>query len=86
MDYSNMTEGQLRKADAKAETECLLIIEAMIAAGRGHERQSETMTKTDPLSLRFIANTNTHCDIVTEMRRRKEYHGSLRKIKQPASA
>jgi hypothetical protein len=81
MDYSNMTEGQLRKAEAKAEIENSNMIITMIANGRGHERYSETMNKTDPLSLKFKLIANKRSAIYAEINRRKEYHGSLRKIK-----
>lgn len=51
-DPKNMTAGEINKALDKLEVLDSALIDEMIAAGRGHERPSEYLKLSDPLSLR----------------------------------
>lgn len=75
----DMTRSELEREAAKADKLYSAILDEMIAAGRGHERPSETRMKKDSLSLRFIASLCLCQDFVQESRRRMEYHGNLNK-------
>ncbi len=46
------------------------IIDEMIEAGRGHEKHSETLTKSDPLSLKFLALSDRRGMLSYEVTRR----------------
>lgn len=80
-----MTEGELRKVRAKADTERSAVNDAMIAAGRGYEKAWDTLAKAklpdaDPLTLRFAASGAVCSAIRAEQDRRMGWHGSLRRI------
>lgn len=48
-----MTKAQVQKAIAKNEAEARSVGDKLISTGRGNERYSETMSKTDQLSVTF---------------------------------
>jgi hypothetical protein len=54
--YYKMTKGQLRKEYDKLNKESSKIIEQFISDGRGDEKPSEYLRKTDPLSLLAFKN------------------------------
>lgn len=80
-DLADLTARELERAKKHADTAVSRLVEEMIQAGRGHETMLETFQKKDPLSLRYKTAHLQYQDIVAEERRRKEYHGSLNKIK-----
>ena len=80
---ADMQPAQLTRALAKARAESDAICDALIAAGRGHERPSETRTLADPLALRWQANARTLDTLNAEHARRMEWHGSLKRIPRP---
>ena len=57
---------ELDRLDERSSANCT----AFIDAGRGHERPSEYLTKTDPLSLEARAIFDRRSDIRAEMARR----------------
>lgn len=75
----DMTRAELERCKAKADAVRREVIEEMIAAGRGHERPSETRLKTDALSLRYMESAFVDQDIADECRRRIDFHGNLHK-------
>lgn len=48
-----MTKAQVQKALAKNEAQARKVGDELISTGRGNERYSETMSKTDQLSVTF---------------------------------
>lgn len=79
-DIKLFTKAQLERADAASDAIIKELTDQMIAAGRGHELFSETRLKSDALSVAYMAAANHAADISIEMRRRREYHGSLNRI------
>ena len=77
-----MPAGQLAKAYDKAFAEVSAINRALIDAGRGSERGSETQEKSDPLSLRYIAANDRFSAIVEEQRARRSWHGGTGPIRR----
>lgn len=75
-----MTGAEIAKAYAKASEVTRRICTALIEAGRGMERGSETRAKSDPLSLDYIRENDRFTDIVFEMEARKRYHGGTQRI------
>ena len=75
-----MTGAEIAKAYAKAGEATSKICTALIEAGRGMERGSETRTKSDPLSLDYIREYDKFSAIVNEMEARKRYHGGTQRI------
>ena len=55
LDPRTMTAGQINKELDKLDQIDHDLTEQMIAIGRGHERPSEYLNKTDPLSLELRA-------------------------------
>lgn len=76
-----LSETQLRKAISKAEMTAFAICDEMIAAGRGHERASETLKLSDPLALRYRENARILRELRGEAEARQEWHGSLKRIR-----
>ncbi len=83
---NHLSAKKLSEAISKASDARSRITDEMIAAGRGYERHNETMTKDDGLSLRYIAASNRCADLRGEEKRRMEWHGSLKPIRQALSA
>jgi hypothetical protein len=54
-DPATMTASEVNKELDKLAAESSKLTRLMIDTGRGHERFSETATKTDPLALRILA-------------------------------
>lgn len=67
---------------AAADKACSALVDAMIAAGRGHERPTETCKLADPLALRYTAALERYTALGEERRRRMEWHGSLLPIRK----
>lgn len=78
---ANMTRAALDRAISKADAEHSQVLDAMIAAGRGHERPSETASKSDALSVRFNASLARCGALQSELSRRMAYHGTAHRIK-----
>lgn len=60
----------------------LKLNEELINAGRGAEKMSDTLTKLDPISIRYQKVHEQYQILSFERDRRLEYHGNLNKIKQ----
>src|SRR5579859_578445 len=65
-----MTAGQINKALDKIDAEDSKLTDQMIADGRGYERPSEYLNKTDPLSRKIKANHDKRMELQIEMGRR----------------
>lgn len=64
---ASMTAGQInRELDALDARESALL-DALIAAGRGHELPSETRKLSDPLALRYAALSDRRWDLRCEV-------------------
>jgi hypothetical protein len=48
-----MTKGQINKNLDRLDKEFFAVIDKLISEGRGSEKGSETLVKTDPLSLEY---------------------------------
>ena len=75
-----MTRAELERAMLIAGKKAMVICEAMIAAGRGYEKPSETRTKTDPLSIARNVAADWEAALYAERERRLTYHGKLTPI------
>lgn len=75
-----MTASEIQKAYDKANAVTLVAGRALIDAGRGIERCSETRTKSDPLSLEYIRANDAFNAINDEITARKRYHGGMQRI------
>ena len=84
LDITKMSSRELHLATYKANVRLITANNALIAAGRGDERPSETMAKSDPLSLEYIQARKACEAIIAERDRRKAHHGNLRAIKETA--
>jgi hypothetical protein len=82
-DLTKLTPGALRALYEKVNAENSRLTSALIDAGRGYEKYSETATKTDDLSKRYVDAADRQFQIRNEMDRRQTYHGSLRRTKNP---
>ena len=81
MEITKMSAAQLTKAMDKASLESSKITNMLIDAGRGYERPSDMLSKSDPLSLKYQKNSNLLQDLYAEKNRRITYHGNLRPVK-----
>lgn len=84
-ELSLFTESELRALRSKLEVERSSACSAMIAAGRGHETTAETLAKAtlpdaDALTVRFAKSCTAFQALRDEEERRREYHGSLKRI------
>lgn len=77
---SLLTRAELERALAKAHALSMALCDEMIAAGRGHERPSETRTKADKLAQRVNAAAQAEQALRDEAARRQAWHGSLHRI------
>lgn len=78
--HANLSATKLQAAYQKQKAENLRLNGEMIATGRGYERPSKTRTKTDELSRRVNAAADRHNSLLTEIRRREEFSGSLKRL------
>lgn len=78
---SDLTEGELVAALMDATDVSDALCAEFIACGRGHEKPSETRTKTDLLAQRYNAHAVIYGALLFERERRKTYHGSLKRIR-----
>lgn len=67
---SQMTAGEINKALNRIDAQGSQITAAFIAAGRGDERPSEYLSKTDALSQKALANYQARMALRNEMERR----------------
>lgn len=77
----DMTRAEIERASDEAHKACFALCDEMIAAGRGHERPSETALKDDELSLRHTTALRLAHDIAAECRRRMEFQGNLHRTR-----
>ncbi len=77
-----LSEKKLRAEYDRTSAARSLVTDELIAAGRGYERHSETVAKSDELSLRYLAAHEACAAVVAEQKRRMEWHGSLRPIRK----
>lgn len=77
---SELSPAELTKRIAKADEISSALCSEFIAAGRGYELPSETITKTDPLALRWRNHAQYSSNLRDERDRRMTYHGSLKRI------
>lgn len=79
-----MPPARLQVVEAKAQAVVSAVCDEMIAAGRGHERASETFllgrTIGDPLAVRYTEASDALRAVRAECERRERYHGSLKRI------
>lgn len=80
MNLSELPPAKLTLAIKRADERDSALCSEMIAAGRGCETPIETRTKTDELSLRWIAARDQSYALRQERDRRMAWHGSLRRI------
>lgn len=76
-----LTRSELDRALAQAHKRSMELVDAMIAAGRGHERPSDTRGKADELSQRVNAAADSEQALRAEAARRMAWHGSHHRIK-----
>ncbi len=67
---SEMSAAAINKELDELQTKDSAVLDELIAAGRGHELASETMQKTDPLSLKLRKLRERHSALMFEVRRR----------------
>lgn len=77
-------EGLLHNV-AQSDSVSSTICKEFIDCGRGYERPSETVTKSDPLAMRWKEHGAIQSALIGEKRRRMEWHGSLKRIIQKDS-
>lgn len=65
-----MTASEINRAMDRIERESSALTDAMIEAGRGNERPSETVKKSDPLATRFVEIENDRALLRGEIERR----------------
>ncbi len=82
MTFSKFSKAQLESAIAREDKLMNVLIDEMIAAGRGHEKPSETSLKRDSLSLRYNKVRAKQSELEFERRERLTYHGKLSPIKR----
>lgn len=84
--HTKMSATQLEKTTEKADKAHMALVDKMIAAGRGHEKPSETRTKDDALSKEFNASMERVGELSQERQARLTYHGKLHPIKRAGDA
>jgi len=88
MEIKDLTAKKLTAAIDAQDKIVRDFLDAMIHAGRGHERMTETRELAargfDPLASDFVAAMNRAADLETERRARLEYHGKLSPIRRAA--
>ena len=67
---ADMTPSEINRALDRLDLEASKINDALIAAGRGDERPSETRRMDDPLSKRYNANSDARHALYVEIERR----------------
>ena len=65
-----MSAAQLNKALDSTDKARTVLNDEFIAAGRGHERPSETLTKSDPLATRYAKLWDVHTALRRELQLR----------------
>ena len=84
-DLSRIAGSKLEKLIAQIDHADVMdaALSALIEAGRGHERMSDTRERAKngcPLSVRYVAIMDARSHVREEMNRRQRWHGSLAKI------
>ena len=81
MELAKLSASKLEALIEKREQLESVMCDKLIAAGRGYERISETMSKSDDLSLAYKAALLSAREARNEKSRRLEYHGSMKPVK-----
>ena len=66
-DPATMTASEINKELDRLSAESSAVTQELIDAGRGSELSNETLKKTDPLSLRALANNKRQLDLLSEI-------------------
>jgi len=82
-ELTRMPAGQLRNYAGRFSVASSENCKALIAAGRGLERGTETRAKSDPLSLAYIAVNDAWNAATSEQAARRRYHGGDGPILSP---
>lgn len=85
MNLPTLSAAQLTRAIAKHDVISSEICSEFIAAGRGRELPSETRKLSDPLALKWRANTETLSNLHAEREARMTWHGSIKPIRRIAA-
>ncbi len=67
---SGMTSGQINKELDKLDAQGSKLTDKFITTGRGHEKPSETFTKSDPLAIEYKAIQERKSSLHSEIERR----------------
>ena len=78
---TELTPAELERRKRSIARRSEIINDAMIAAGRGFEKPTETRTKTDALSARWRECSDAWIAVVAEEQRRITYHGNTRRTR-----
>jgi len=76
-ELKDMSGTELRRTYEKEQAVGSKLNRRMIDEGRGHDRPSDIRGKTDPLSREMNEHFDRHGAIVSEMRQREQWHGSI---------
>lgn len=79
-ELAQLTPSKLDAAISRADRAVSMIMNELIAQGRGYERISEIRAKSDGLSLRAQRALDDSRELHDEEMRRLRYHASLRRI------
>lgn len=78
--FADYTKARLESALARADAADSALTTAFIEAGRGHERHSDIIAKSDELALRYIAASEFLHKLREEKARRVRFHGRMTPI------
>jgi hypothetical protein len=84
LDIKKMTAQEIGTLKYRTNVRFINAIMVLRAAGRGDERHSEIMAKSDPLSLEYAQAEKARQAVIDECHRRLDDHGNLRAIKETA--
>jgi hypothetical protein len=86
IDIKKLSSRELHLVYYKAKIRFADAHTAILQAGRGNERPSETKAKSDPLSVEYTKAEKEVLAIIDERDRRMNCHGNFRPIKEQATA
>lgn len=81
---SRLTKEGLQKALDRQRAHVSKLTDEMIRQGRGSEKFSDTVKKSDSLSMAYVAGTREVIALREELEKRMKYHGSAKPIKNPS--
>ena len=86
-ELATMPAGKLKAYIAHFDQQESAMCDAMIAAGRGHEKGGETREKAkagDPLAQRWVLSREAAMAAYGELQGRRRWHGKDHPIRKPA--